>query len=85
MPTQPQEKPRGHAMLLCKAICRTIERENKKRGMRIKIPAILRSIEWTRYCITEAYMEQLEQAAGEAGCTSFTPVNSRKGNAGKGM
>lgn len=77
MPMQPQEKPRGHAMAMCKAILYTIARENKKRKMRVGVPAILRAVEWTRYCITETFLGQLEQAAASTGATSFTPVNAR--------
>lgn len=84
MPMQPQEKPRGHAMTMCKTICKSIERKNRSMGMRVGVHQILRALEWTRYCLTEAYMDQLEMAAGEAGFKSFTPVNSRTSGKRKG-
>lgn len=83
---QPQDKPRGTAMILCKAVCRALERENRKRKFHIPVHITLRALEWTRYCITEACVDQLGEAAARAGGTHFKPVSverkSRKNNGG---
>lgn len=60
MPIQQEQKPpRGLAMELSKALCKTLGKENSKRKNGVEVWHVLRALEWTRHIITEAMCRQM--------------------------